>query len=333
MAGEIVPVAEVFGLAEFSPEAIRAALAEIHRPEEIKRLDDAASALRRFYETKVEKGQAAIANLLIRQRGGELLANDPNITQGGDRKSEKSNSTRSSLIDLGISWDMSSEWQKLYQQGDKVDAYIAQFDFTDPDADPDALPTIRGALNYGTTPAPVEKVPPLPDTFSTLVIDPPWPMPKIERKVRPNQTVHLDYPTLTLEQIADEDIVPVRHVAAADAHLYLWVTHKYLPAGLELVEQWGFKYQCLMTWRKNVGITPFSWMYDTEHVIFARRGSLPLEQLGLRLSFEADAQGHSIKPDVFYERVALASPAPRVDLFPGAPHEGFEPWGLEASHR
>ena len=111
------------------------------------------------------------------------------------------------------------------------------------------------------------------------------------------------------------------------------MTHKFLPDGLSLFKTWGFSYQCVMTWRKNVGITPFSWMYDTEHVLFGRRGNLPLTQLGLRLSFEARVTGHSIKPDIFYDRVRAASPGPRLDMFPGVEHEGFEPWGLEASHR
>lgn len=37
--------------------------------------------------------------------------------------------------------------------------------------------------------------------FDVVVIDPPWPMRKIERDCRPNQT-ELDYPTMTEEQLA-----------------------------------------------------------------------------------------------------------------------------------
>ena len=134
---------------------------------------------------------------------------------------------------------------------------------------------------------------------------------------------------MTLEQIADESIVPVRTHADDDCHLYLWVTHKFLPAGLELMEKWGFRYQCVMTWRKNVGITPFSWMYDTEHVLFGTRGNLPLQRKGIRLSFEAKVQGHSVKPDVFYERVTEATPGPRIEMFARRKRDGFEAWGNE----
>lgn len=180
------------------------------------------------------------------------------------------------------------------------------------------------------TPEPVPKpVPPPPGRYRCIIIDPPWPMKKIERDERPNQGVELDYPVMSLDEIADEKHVPVRTLADKDCHIYLWVTHKFMPAGLDLLTGWGFNYQCVMTWRKNVGITPFSWMYDTEHVLFGRRGNLPLDQMGLRLSFDAPVQRHSRKPDVFYERVISASPGPRVEMFSRTPREGFTVWGNE----
>lgn len=174
-------------------------------------------------------------------------------------------------------------------------------------------------------------IPPPDGRFSCIVIDPPWPMDKIEREVRPNQGPVLDYPVLTLDQIADDAIVPVQAKAADDCHIYLWVTHKFMPDGLDLLDHWGFNYQCVMTWRKNVGITPYSWMYDTEHVLFGRRGNLPLEQLGLRLSFDAPVTRHSAKPDVFYHRVIEASPGPRLEMFARQPREGFTVWGNEVT--
>lgn len=176
------------------------------------------------------------------------------------------------------------------------------------------------------------RVAPPEGKFSCIVIDPPWPMQKIEREERPDQGVQLDYPVMSLEQIADETLVPVRTLAADNAHIYLWVTHKFLPAGMDLLDAWGFRYQCVMTWRKNVGITPFSWMYDTEHVLFGRKGSLDLQRLGLRLSFEAPVRGHSVKPDVFYERVVEATPGPRVEMFARRPREGFTVWGNEVTN-
>jgi N6-adenosine-specific RNA methylase IME4 len=178
---------------------------------------------------------------------------------------------------------------------------------------------IRGRQDEDPPPPPAGK-------YRCIVADPPWYVEKITREVRPKQGPGLDYPTLTVEQVT---ALPVPSFADEDCHLYLWTTHRYLPQALEIACAWGFTYQCLMTWVKNVGITPFSWMYDTEHVIFAKRGSLDLKQLGLRLSFSAPVTKHSEKPAVFYERVLNASPGPRIELFARSERDGFTAWGNE----
>ena len=132
---------------------------------------------------------------------------------------------------------------------------------------------------------------------------------------------------MTLEEIAALPVPDLAHDQGC--HVYLWVTHKHLPSGLRLFDTWGVKYQCLMTWVKNVGITPFSWMYSTEHVLFGRIGSLQLDRLGLRLDFSASVTHHSEKPDIFYERVIEASPEPRLAMFERKQRTGFTVWGNE----
>lgn len=169
---------------------------------------------------------------------------------------------------------------------------------------------------------------PIVSEYRAIVIDPPWPIQKILREVRPNQDV-FDYATMTLEEIGK---LPIEDLAdPAGCHVYLWVTHKFLPEGLRLFEQWGVKYECLMTWVKNVGFTPFSWMYSTEHVLFGRIGSLAVQRKGLRLDFEGKVREHSRKPDEFYALVIQASPEPRIDLFSREAREGFDKWGKEAN--
>lgn len=141
----------------------------------------------------------------------------------------------------------------------------------------------------------------------------------------------LDYPTMTIDEIGNLPIL--EQANPAGCHLYLWVTHKYLPVGLRLFESWGFRYQCLMTWVKPTGMTPYSWMYNTEHVLFGRVGGLQLERLGLKLSFDAPVSkgGHSRKPGAFYERVLEASPGPRLEMFARRERLGFDVWGNEVA--
>ncbi len=166
-----------------------------------------------------------------------------------------------------------------------------------------------------------------PDTYACLVVDPPWPMQKIERDLYPNQ-VDFEYPTMDEEALKAFQLPAL---AADSCHLYLWTTQKHLPFALRLAEHWGFKYQCLMTWVKNVGFTPYSWMYSTEHVLFCTKGNLPLLRQGMRLDFSAKRREHSRKPDEFYDLVREASPEPRLDVFSREQRDGFKQYGNEAT--
>jgi len=173
---------------------------------------------------------------------------------------------------------------------------------------------------------------PRPGLYRTVIVDPPWPVEKIEREVRPNQAAPLDYRTLDVDTIkAGTWYNPAGKLPfdSRGCHVYLWVTQKYLPIGIECLEAWGVDYQCALTWVKNVGFTPFSWMYSTEHVLFGHVGSLPLEQKGLRLDFRGKVREHSRKPDEFYELATKASPGPRLDMFAREARDGFESWGNE----
>lgn len=174
------------------------------------------------------------------------------------------------------------------------------------------------------------QTPPPEGKYRTLVIDPPWPMKKIERGVRPNQGEFLDYPTMHLPAIYN---LGIEKLAADDGcHLYLWTTHKFLPEAIKIVGRWGFRYNCLMTWVKTTGMTPYHFRFNTELVIFATRGSMAVQRKGLPLAFEGESLGHSRKPDTFYNMVMQASPGPRLDMFARCERDGFAAWGNEVRH-
>ncbi len=165
--------------------------------------------------------------------------------------------------------------------------------------------------------------------FRAIVIDPPWPMEKIRLEVRACSSDYLDYPTMTLDEIAE---IPVPKLAnEAGCHVYLWTTQKFLPTALDIFKGWGVNYQCLFTWLKPGGFTPFSWQYNTEHVLFGRVGNLPLTRFGLKIGFREKGREHTRKPESFYEMVKQGSPEPRLELFARQPREGFEVWGNEVN--
>lgn len=298
--------------------------------DEVKEIRDKMEALRIYLRQQGEtlEMQNACAEIKLRaeRRAGEILSEMPKNGGGNPNLLHDAISSPPSYKELGIEPTQAHRFQAIASIPETVfEQAIEETKAEQRELTSAGMHRLASRLK---TPNPAV-TPPLPaGKYRCIVLDPPWPMKKIEREERPNQGIELDYPIMNLDEII---ALPVPEMAdSAGCHLYLWVTQKFLPAGLEMVEIWGFRYQCLMTWRKNVGFTPYSWMYDTEHVIFATMGNLPLLKMGLRLSFDAPVSGHSVKPDIFYqERVIPASPEPRLEMFARKPREGFEVWGNE----
>ena len=312
----------------------RQALAEARNLDEVRAIRDKAETLRIYLRQQKESRelQNYVAEIKLRaeRRAGELLA-EMEKNPGGQAEHESypfhdGRGRPSTLADLGLSFQQSHRWQlEASVPEEDFERYLAQVKSA-----PDSELTSVGLIQLARRLRVPEKAntPPLPEgRFRCVVLDPPWPMVKIERYERPMQGIALDYPTMTLDAIA---ALPIRDLAdMGGCHLYLWVTHRFLPDGLHLMLCWGFRYQCVMTWVKPTGITPYSWMYNTEHVLFGTTGSLPLQRMGLKLAFEAPTSVHSAKPDIFYERVIEASLGPRLDMFARKNRIGFEVWGNE----
>lgn len=194
----------------------------------------------------------------------------------------------------------------------------------------DALRTRQRGKNDAIRAAAMAIMPP-EDKYRCIIIDPPWPVEKFEREVRPNQTAPLDYPTMTHEEIADLDVAAL---AADDGcHLFCWTTQKHLPATLNIARIWGFEYCLLMVWHKPGGPQPFGLpQYNCEFVVYARRNSPKFRDLTQFFAcFQAARREHSRKPDEFYDVIRRVTDGPRVDVFSREKREGFEQVGAETS--
>ena len=174
------------------------------------------------------------------------------------------------------------------------------------------------------------QTPAVPDgVFDVLVLDPPWPMQKIERDVRPNQSA-MDYPTMSEADLLDWRIPAT--FAASDCHVFLWTTHRFLPLALACLKAWGFTYVLTMVWHKPGGFQPVGLpQYNCEFCLYARQGAPQfVETKAFNACFTAERGAHSEKPDYFYDLVRRVTAGRRLDICNRRAIPGFVGYGQEA---
>jgi len=167
--------------------------------------------------------------------------------------------------------------------------------------------------------------------YGTIVIDPPWPMKKIEREVRPNQ-VEFDYPTMDYEQLRAFR-TQFQSLAEKDCHVFMWTTHKFLPMALRLFEDYDVKYVLTMVWHKSGGFQPVGLpQYNCEFVLYGRIGTPEfVDTKSFDCCFEGKRAEHSRKPDEFYDLIERVTPLGRIDIFSREKRTGFDQYGNETA--
>lgn len=149
--------------------------------------------------------------------------------------------------------------------------------------------------------------------YQIIVIDPPWQIEKIKRKVRPNQ-ITMDYPIMSLEEIKN---LPIPKISDDICICFIWTTNKYLYDTKPILEHWGFKYHLTMTWDKTNGFSIYGFHRQTEFIVVGLKGKHDAypKRKTIRTSFVAKSLYHSAKPDLFYEMLDVLPLNPRIDMF------------------
>lgn len=157
--------------------------------------------------------------------------------------------------------------------------------------------------------------------FGTIYADPPW---KYDNQATRASTGN-HYEGMTIEELC---ALPIRALAADDAHLHLWTTNGFLFEGPRIFEAWGFEFRSSFIWAKpQIGIGNY-WRNAHEIVLTAVRGDAKsFADHNLRSWIECDRAEHSDKPDQVRSFIERASPTPRIELFARNMHADWVSWG------
>lgn len=151
--------------------------------------------------------------------------------------------------------------------------------------------------------------------------------------------------------IEDIKAMPVKKVAAKDAHLFLWTTGPCLPLAFEVITAWGFRYSAVaFTWVKfkrsfkpeQIRLIPvvdgdfhcglgLTTRKNCEFVLLARRGNARRIAKDVRELILAPVREHSRKPDEVYGRIERYCAGPYLELFSRQSRPGWITWGAEAT--
>ena len=161
------------------------------------------------------------------------------------------------------------------------------------------------------------------DKFGSIYADPPW--------VYDNQTTRAatgnHYGGLTVDELC---ALPVRELAADDAHLHLWTTNAFLFDCARIFEAWGFEFRSTFVWVKpQMGIGNY-WRNSHEFLLTGIRGDAKrFNDHSIKSWLECDRSRHSEKPFVVRDYIRRASPGPYLEMFARTPADGWTCWGNE----
>jgi len=167
--------------------------------------------------------------------------------------------------------------------------------------------------------------------YNIIYADPPWDIDAGPPWNSNQISLPLFYPTMSIDEIKN---LPVKDISHKDAHLYLWVINAYLSDGYIIAKFWGFTPVCLVTWCKpkhGLGLGG-GFVQTTEHLLFCKKGNLPIKNRIDSTYFYHKRLSHSEKPGIFREMIlTISGDHPRIELFARQRYEGWDHWGNELS--
>jgi N6-adenosine-specific RNA methylase IME4 len=159
--------------------------------------------------------------------------------------------------------------------------------------------------------------------FGCIYADPPW----LYNNQATRAATSNHYPGMTVDKIC---ALPIRQLAADDAHLHLWITNAFLFETPKIFQAWGFEFLTTFVWGKlQMGLGNY-WRNAHEFMVTGVRGNANRSQDDPPESFLLHKRArHSKKPDAVREIVQRSSKGPYLEVFGREPVAGWTVWGNE----
>ena len=159
--------------------------------------------------------------------------------------------------------------------------------------------------------------------YNIIYADPPWDEVG-GGKIKRGANRHYN-----LMKTADIKAMPVANLADEKCWLFLWVTNNFLKDGLEVMEQWGFKYVTNLVWAKNSIGLGYYFRGQHELCLFGKKGQMKPNTRSESTLVTAKKQKHSKKPEQFYEKIEALCDGTKLELFARNTRDGWDSWGNE----
>lgn len=159
--------------------------------------------------------------------------------------------------------------------------------------------------------------------YQTIYADPPWNEVgggKIKRGADKHYTVM---------KTKDIKALPVKEIADENCWLFLWVTNNFLKDGIEVMEEWGFRYVTNFVWVKDRFGIGYYFRGQHELCLFGVKGNLKPKYRNISSVIQAKRTKHSKKPIQARDMIDKMAYDPKIELFARQRFENWDFWGNE----
>lgn len=319
-------------------DQMSAAIAQCERVDEIKRIRDKVKAVEAYavqarnYELE---NKAIKIRLRAERRAGQLLKE---MKERGERRASKDGRpkafpegtlSKTILADVGMSRKQCFAWQKLAEvPEEKFEARLNAASWHKPstreliaDLEKERKRSTARIMKETCSVADLKWLISQGKKFGCVYADPPW---RYDNQAT-RGAVSDHYEDMSVDEICR---LPIKDLAADNAHLHLWTTNAFGFDSVRIFEAWGFEFRSSFVWVKPSLGNGNYWRNSHEILLTAIRGkATSFNDSSLRSWQELKRGEHSVKPEEVRQMLERASPGPYLELFGRIAVEGWTVWG------